>query len=115
MPHREAAMMGLPVITQAHSGLDDGHTREWAIVVENGTMQQIDDEGKHIAGEWRIADVDELAHHMRSCYEEPEAYRRRAYYARQWLASHQTWSHAADALIAIMREHRVWEPERVLA
>src|SRR4029079_6175363 len=46
MPHREAAMMGLPVIKQAHSGLDDGHTREWAIVVENGHMQAIDDMSK---------------------------------------------------------------------
>lgn len=115
MPHREAAMMGLPVITQAHSGLDDGHTREWAIVVEQGRMQQIDDEGKNIAGEWRIADVGELAHHMRACYEEPEAYRRRAYYARQWLSSHQTWDESAACLIALMREEGVLKEEKVFA
>lgn len=115
MPHREAAMMGLPVITQAHSGLDDGHTREWAIVVEQGRMQQIDDEGKHIAGEWRIADVDELAYHMRACHEEPEAYRRRAYYARQWLSTHQTWDESAACLIALMREEGLPEEEKVFA
>lgn len=115
MPHREAAMMGLPVITQRHSGLDDGHTHDWAIVLENGRMQQIDGEGKHIAGEWMVADIDELAEVMRACYDDPEAYRRRAYYARQWLAGHQTWAHAADHLIAVMREHGVFgvEAERV--
>lgn len=107
MPHREAAMMGLPVITQAHSGLDDGHTREWAIVCEDGHMQQIDDQGKHIAGEWMVADIDELAHHMRACYEEPEAYRRRAYYARHWLSTHQTWQESAACLIALMLEEGV--------
>lgn len=114
MPHREAAMSGLPVITQAWSGLDDGHTREWAIVVEEGRMQPIYEQG-NIAGEWRVADIDELAHHMRACYDEPEAYRRRAYYARQWLSTHQTWDESAACLIALMREQRVLQRERVFA
>lgn len=42
MPHREAAMMGLPVITQAYSGMDDGHTEQWAIVVEKGRMEPVE-------------------------------------------------------------------------
>lgn len=115
MPHREAAMMGLPVITQAHSGLDDGHTREWAIVVENGAMQQIDDEGKHIAGEWRIADVDELAHHMRACYDHPKTAQTVGFYAAAWLRKHQSWDESAACLIALMREHGVLQEEKVFA
>lgn len=113
MPHREAAMMGLPVITQRHSGLDDGHTHEWAIVLENGHMQQIDDEGKHIAGEWMVADIDELAAVMRACYDEPQAWRRAAKFAREWLKGNQTWAHAATALLTLMEDEGVLEPERV--
>jgi glycosyltransferase involved in cell wall biosynthesis len=101
MPHREAAMMGLPVITQAHSGLDDGHTHEWAIVVEKGQMRQIDDEG-NIAGEWRVADVQELAAKMRHCYENEWQTRKRAKFAREWLKTNQTWDHAASALIRLL-------------
>jgi glycosyltransferase involved in cell wall biosynthesis len=101
MPHREAAMMGLPVITQAHSGLDDGHTREWALVVSGGQMRQIDDEG-NIAGEWMVADVGEVAHMMRAVYDEPWAYRKRAKFAREWLKTNQTWDHAASALIRLL-------------
>lgn len=116
MPHREAAMMGLPVITQRHSGLDDGHTHEWAIVLENGHMQQIDDEGKHIAGSWCVADVDELAHFMRACYDEPEAYRRRAYYAHQWLCANQTWDDSVAKLTYLMQQEGLLQPkvERLL-
>lgn len=110
MPHREAAMMGLPVITQAHSGLDDGYTREWALVLENGQMRQIGDEG-NIAGDWMIADVDELAHMMRAVYDEPWAYHKRASHAREWLINNQTWGHAANALIRLMVDEGVLQEE----
>lgn len=102
MPQREAAMMGLPVITQAYSGLDDGYTRQWAMVVEQGRMQPISDMGQHIAGEWRVADVDELAAKMRACYEAPWQTHKRASFARQWLKNNQTWDHAALKLLTLM-------------
>lgn len=111
MPHREAAMMGLPVIVQKHSGLDDGNTEQWAIVLEKGRLQPIEDEGKHIAGEWMVADTDELAQAMRACYDDPEKYERHGFYAHKWLASHQTWDDSVDLLVALMKEHGALEPE----
>lgn len=114
MPHREASMTGLPVITQRYSGMDDGHTDQWAIVVEAGHMEPIASKGDHIAGQWRRADITELGAKMRWCYENPcdaVAFGRSA---AQWLRQHQTWDHSATALITLMQQEGVFEPERVL-
>jgi len=107
MPHREAAMCGLPVITQAHSGLDDGHTREWAMVVDKGQMQPISDFGKHIKGQWRVVDRGELAGKMRACYERPWVAHQLGQNAARWLRANQTWEIAAGRLIALLQQEGV--------
>lgn len=116
MPHREAAMMGLPVITQAYSGMDDGHTEQWAIVVEKGRMEPVDSTpDKHIAGQWRVVDRDELAARMRQCYESPEWAAVRGRWAAKWLRGNQTWSHSAAALLQLLQREGVAERELAYA
>lgn len=100
MPHREAAMMGKPVITLRYGGLDDGHTHEWSLPVETMTLRPIPKAHEHIAGEWARADVDELAGLMRQCYDNPDAANRRAQEAAAWLRANQTWGRTAAALLA---------------
>lgn len=108
MPHREAAMMGIPVITQAYSGMDDGHTHEWAALIEGGNMEPIPSEAKHIKGHWRVVDVDELAGSMRACYENPSSAERDGWMGARWLRANQTWAHSAQRLIDLMKEQGAW-------
>lgn len=128
MPQREAAMMGLPVITQAYAGLDDGHTREWAIVVEGGRIEQIPRVrmqprpgdtlaamGHHELGEWRVCDVDELAAKMRAIYADPDAGTRQGIQGAAWLRANQTWDDAATQLVALLQREGVFAPEMELA
>lgn len=103
MPHREAAMMGLPVITQRYSGLDDGHTEEWAIVVEGGHLRPIPADLEHVKGEWLWADKHALAAAMLRCYHNPIEAARRGQNAARWLREHQTWDHAATTLLERIR------------
>ena len=105
MPHREAAMMGLPVITQAYSGMDDGHTAEWSIPVQHGQLEAIPGKYSHIKGEWRKADIGELATTMRYCYENRREVAYGGAAARKWLSAHQTWDHSAAALVDLIKEH----------
>jgi len=112
LPHREAAMLGLPVITQAYSGMDDGHTHQWALVVEGGHMEAIgsgpifDDDGVEdetvTLGEWLVPDVDELATAMLACYQEPAWAAQRGMEAAAWLRANQTWDHSALALLTLI-------------
>jgi len=102
MPHREACCQGLPVIVQAHAGLDDGHTREWAFVVEGGRLEPIPSHFDHIAGEWMKADVGALADMMRLCYERPQVAANWGAAGAQWLRENQTWRHSAKALIELI-------------
>ncbi|MCC6454197.1 MAG: glycosyltransferase family 4 protein [Caldilineaceae bacterium] len=103
MPHREAAMMGVPVITQCHSGLDDGHTHEWATVVEGGRRVRIPSDAEAIKGEWVRADTNAVAAAMRRCYDNPLEAAKKGQRAALWLREHQTWDHAAAKLIELMR------------
>lgn len=105
MPHREAAMTGLPVIVQLCSGIDDGHTDQWALVVEGGKPETIPSHFEHIAGEWLRADIDNLAILMRRCYELPNVAASYGRYAASWLREWQTWDHAAGKLIELIGEH----------
>lgn len=112
MPHREAAMCGLPVITQCYSGMDDGHTHEWAMVVEGGRMERVTTgKDKHIAGEWRRVDTDELAAKMRWCYDNREQAQAKGQQAAKWLRANQTWDDSASALIALLQREGVLEME----
>lgn len=104
MPMREAAMMGIPVITQQFGGTDDGHTREWAILVAGGQMESIPSQFKNIRGEWLRADVGALANIMRWCYESPDMAENYGVHAAAWLREHQTWDHSAGRLLNLIVE-----------
>jgi hypothetical protein len=108
LPHREAATMGLPVITQAYGGLDDGHTDEWAIVVEGGHMEPMPlDKRGHVKGVWRVCDREELATIMWHCYASPEWASAKGQQAAGWLRAHQTWAHSAQALLQLLQSEGV--------
>lgn len=104
MPHREAAMMGVPVITQQYGGVDDGFTQHWAITVQGGKNERVPENYEHIKGEWRKADIDELGKAMRFCFENPNRAAQLGQSASKWLGNHQTWDHSARALIRLMEE-----------
>jgi|SRR5215471_17852681 len=110
MPHREAAMQGLPVILQKYAGLDDGHTGEWAICVDGGRMQEVPKKGQlGGGGNWLVADSYKVAEAMRWCYENQGAASAFGYSAHHWLAAHQTWMDAAAELINLMHDELGWE------
>lgn len=102
---REGAACGLPVLTQRYSGMDDGYTDEWAIVVTGGRLEPIPAHFEHIAGEWLRADPDRLAERMHWCYDNQAAAERIGANASQWLASNQTWHHSAQKLLNLIGEH----------
>lgn len=104
MPHREAAMMGVPVITQVYSGMDDGHTEKWSIALRHGRVERIPvEDNSFIGGEWMRADINELAGALRWCYENYDAAKRwHGDRAAAWLRNNQTWQHAANNLIALV-------------
>jgi len=106
MPHREAAMMGLPVITTRYSGLDDGHTDEWSIPLENLTPDKIPPTATHMRGEWMRCDVGELTDVMRWCYEHPYEAAKRGQEAAHWLRGNQTWEHSAGQLLELIERYR---------
>jgi glycosyltransferase involved in cell wall biosynthesis len=112
MPHREAAMCGLPVITQAYSGMDDGHTHEWALVVENGRMEPVGaTKDGHLKGMCRRVDTDELAAKMRWCYEHRDEAAQFGRKAAAWLRASQTWQDSSEELIALLQREGVLERE----
>lgn len=104
MPHREAAMMGVPVLTQRYAGMDDGYTDRWAIVVEGGRMEDIPKHFESISGEWMVADVNALAAAMRRCYEQPLETAEFGRRAASWLRANQTWDHAARRLVRRLQD-----------
>lgn len=105
MPHREAAMMGLPVITQAYSGMDDGYTDRWAYVVGGQQPEPIPGGFAHIAGMWRRANVDQLATALQRYYRLQDAGRAEGARSAQWLRENQTWDHTAQRLIGLIGEY----------
>ena len=105
LPHRDAAMMGKPVITQQYGGLDDGHTAEWSMPISGGKLDRIPSEAPHIKGEWMKAPINVLADKMRWCYDNPNEAAEFGQNASRWLEEHQTWDHAALALIDLIEEY----------
>ena len=105
MPHREAAMTGIPVVTQAYGGIDDGFADCWSMPIIDGKTERIPDSYEHIKGEWMKADVPALADKMMECFKQPRAAARFGMAASEWLANNQTWDHAAGALIRLMEEN----------
>ena len=104
MPMREAAMCGLPAITQRYSGMDDGHTDEWAITLADGKLEKILPAG-HIKGEWMAPNVDALAKAMYWCYMNPDTAWQKGQQAATWLRQNQTWDHAIAKLLKLIAEH----------
>lgn len=105
MPMRECACMGIPVITQKYSGMDDGHTMDWAtFVCLWGKLEPIPSNFEHIAGQWMRADVDELAMFMNLCYRGPQTVADVAQDKARWLREHQTFDHTAGRLLNMIRE-----------
>ena len=95
MPHREAAMAGLPVITQKYSGMDDGFTEKWALTVPGREMT---------LGWWQIPDIDAIAEKMKWCFYNREEASRFGKSASLWLQENQTWDHSAARLLEMMEE-----------
>ncbi len=104
MPHREAATMGLPVITTRYSGLVEGIEGWAAVVLEKLTLQDVPANTPHVRGQWVRADVGELAAGLRWCYEHAEEAAERGRRGAQWLREHQTWQHSARRLLALLEE-----------
>lgn len=116
MIQREAAVSAIPVITQAYSGMDDGFTSKWAMVVEGGRMEPIPAEMGSALGEWRVVDVQELSEKMHWCYVHPKEADVFGLKARFWLRDNQTWNHAAERLMEnLADELRVERPALSLA
>lgn len=106
MPHREAASMGLPVITQRYSGLDDGFLERWAVcVLETGQLQPIPKEANNISlGVWMKPDLASLVDNMLWCYNNPVQAAVQGKRASQWIAENQTWEHSARILVQYASE-----------
>jgi len=102
MPHREAASMGIPVITQQYSGMDDGNTDEWALVVQDGRLEKIPEEADGALGEWRVVDKDALAEKMEWCYLNPGGASSFGQRASRWIRENQTYAHAARNLVELI-------------
>jgi glycosyltransferase involved in cell wall biosynthesis len=116
-PAAEAAgHKGYPSSRRAHTvgteiGLDD-----WAIPLEKYTWRNVPKammaepfpDGRQ--AQWATCDVDEVADKMRWCYENQDDARALGLKAAQWLRDHQTWDHAARALIDLL-DGRYAEPE----
>ena len=106
MPHREAAMMGKPVITTKYSGLDDGHTEMWSLPITDYVFEEINlPNDPAINGDWVKVDIDDLGELMRWCYENREKAANYGQNAAQWLRENQTWDQAARAMTTLLQEY----------
>lgn len=104
MPQREATMMGIPTIVTRYSGIDDGHTNEWAtIVLDDFEIVEIPrGYAEHVDGRWSQVDINALARAMRACYEHPNEARAKALRGAIWLRANQTWEHSTQALNTLL-------------
>ena len=104
MPHREAAMMGVPTIVTRYSGLDDGHTDDWAtFVLDDYEVVDIPrGYAEHIDGRWAQVNVNSLAMAMVECYNHPEDAQAKARQGSLWLRQNQTWEHSTRVLLDLL-------------
>jgi glycosyltransferase involved in cell wall biosynthesis len=100
MPHREAASLGVPVITQRYSGLDDGWLEEWALVLDSGQLRPTPTDVHEVAlGNWMRPNRRSLVENMRYCYDNPITASLFGKKASEWIAKNQTWEIAARRLL----------------
>jgi glycosyltransferase involved in cell wall biosynthesis len=104
MPHREAAMMGIPTIVTRYSGLDDGHTDKWATVVLDDWQLVDITQGyaDHVDGQWAQVNVNSVAAAMRWCYEHRQEAQAKAREGAAWLRTNQTWEHSTRDLLGLL-------------
>lgn len=98
LPPREAALCGLPVITTQWLGTEVD-TEKWAIPIEHFDLA-----ASPLGGQWAKPDANEVARHMRWCYDNRDAARAKGLQAAAWLRENQTWTHAAQGLLKLMAE-----------
>lgn len=101
LPPREAAATGLPVIATNWSGTSVG-IEHWGIPIEKYRMVNAI---MPYEGEWAEPDVDEVAAHMKWCYENREGAKALGLNAANWLRANQTWTHAARDLAALVEKN----------
>lgn len=102
LPHREAAAMGIPVITTRWGGLDD-HLDEWAIPINNFKLVRANDPNYPKDAKWAYPDVNEVAEKMRWCFDNRKQAESEAFDKAVYLRTHQTWFDAACKLTELLR------------
>lgn len=102
MPPREAACMGLPVIATRFGGLVDG-IDNWAIPIETFTLRRSTLPTED--GQWALSDVDEVAAHMKWCYDNREAAAAKGKAAASWLRENQSWEKSASRLLTLLEQY----------
>jgi len=100
LPPREAAAMGVPVIVTRWSGTEIG-IDNWAIPINDVKLVSSRLRGR---GQWAECNVDEVAQHMRWCFDNREEARQNGLKAAQWLRENQTWGHSAQALMKLLED-----------
>lgn len=105
LPPREAAATGLPVIAPRHTGTAVG-IDHWALPLERFTWVNANVEAEPspdgTPAQWARCDADEVAERMHWCYEHQDEARAHGLRAAEWLRAHQTWEHAARALVELL-------------
>lgn len=92
LPPRQAAAMGIPVITTNWGGLTVG-IEHYAYPVGYKMVESRMPGG----GQWAEPNTSELAERMRWCYENRKEARQFGIKAAEWLRKNQTWMQAAQA------------------
>jgi glycosyltransferase involved in cell wall biosynthesis len=103
---REAACSGLPVIATRYSGLAVD-IDQWAVkpiekfrIVDSSLLPSPDKPGK-----WAFPNVEEVAAHMRWCYDHRTEAREKGLQAAAWIRANATWEHSAKQLLALVDEY----------
>lgn len=99
MPHREAAISGIPTITLKYSGLDDGYSQYWALPIDSYILTSVPHD-EHLSGQSAVVDVDALGQKMRQVYNNHLYFKRWAMTsARPWLINNQGWDKVGKNVI----------------
>lgn len=98
---REAAACGLPTIATNYSGTAVG-CEHWAIPILNYVLVNSELPHPRTPGQWAQPSIDEIAGHMRWCYDNPEAAKAKGLAAAAWIRENQTWAHTVKRLAEVI-------------
>jgi glycosyltransferase involved in cell wall biosynthesis len=98
MPPREAACMGVPTIVTNYGGTAD-NADKWAFPIDYTLTASIMSAG----GQWAHPSLDDLRDRMWNIYKYRDAAREKARKHAQWLRDNETWDHAAEKLMEVLR------------